>query len=71
VDPGMKRDYNGVMSGRGAQYAWSGNGKAGEGSMEIKEVTTNAVKVDLRFTKPFKNECDIWFRCIRKARTPN
>ena len=67
VDPGMKRDYSGAASGRGAKYAWSGNGKAGEGSMEVMEVTSNAVNVDLRFIKPFKNECDVWFRCVPEA----
>ncbi len=64
VDPGMKREYSGAASGKGAQYTWSGNGKAGEGSMEIMEVTANAVNVDLCFIKPLKNECAIWFRCI-------
>ena len=64
VDPGMKRDYSGAASGRGARYAWNGNGKAGEGSMEVMEVTSNAVNVDLRFIKPFKNECNVWFSCV-------
>ena len=67
MDPGMKREYSGAASGKGATYAWSGNGKAGEGSMEVMEVTTNAVNVDLRFIKPFRNECVIRFRCIPEA----
>ena len=35
IDPDLKRDYTGPDQGVGARYAWSGNRKAGEGSMEI------------------------------------
>jgi hypothetical protein len=39
----------------GAGYEWSGNRKAGSGTMEIVEsVPSNEIKVRLQFTKPFK-----------------
>lgn len=63
MDPAMKRDYSGASSGKGAKYAWSGNGKAGEGSMEVLSVSPDAVNIDLRFIRPFKNDCVVWFRC--------
>ncbi|MCA9518268.1 MAG: SRPBCC family protein [Myxococcales bacterium] len=38
----------------GAIYRWKGNSKAGEGRMEITEVTPARVGIDLRFLKPWK-----------------
>lgn len=57
LDPNMKRDYRGAAQGVGARYAWSGNNKAGEGTMEVLEAGTSGVKIDLRFIRPFKNAC--------------
>ena len=57
LDPNMKRDHLGAAHGVGAKYAWSGNGKAGEGTMEVLEASTSGVKIDLRFVRPFKNDC--------------
>jgi ribosome-associated toxin RatA of RatAB toxin-antitoxin module len=55
VDPGMSRRYFGSESGVGAGYEWSGNRKAGRGTMEIVEsVPSREIKVRLQFTKPFK-----------------
>ncbi|MDF2050456.1 SRPBCC family protein [Arthrobacter sp. Cr_A7] len=55
VDPGMSRRYFGADSGVGAGYEWSGNRKAGSGTMEIVEsVPSREIKVRLQFTKPFK-----------------
>jgi Polyketide cyclase / dehydrase and lipid transport len=55
VDPGMSRRYFGSESGVGAGYEWSGNRKAGSGTMEIVEsVPSREIKVRLQFTKPFK-----------------
>jgi hypothetical protein len=36
LDPDLKRTYAGAPAGVGAQYSWSGNSKAGEGSMVIR-----------------------------------
>ncbi|WP_427131214.1 SRPBCC family protein [Pseudarthrobacter sp. S9] len=55
VDPSMDRSYSGSDSGVGAKYAWSGNRKAGSGTMEIVDTTEpHSIKIRLEFTKPFK-----------------
>lgn len=55
VDPAMDRSYSGSDSGVGAKYAWSGNRKAGSGTMEIVESSKpNIIRIRLEFTKPFK-----------------
>ena len=35
LDPAMEREYSGAERGVGAHYAWLGNRKAGQGSMQI------------------------------------
>jgi len=53
-DPNMQRTFEGASSGKGAVYAWSGNGDVGQGRMEIVEEnapTQLAIKLD--FIKPF------------------
>ena len=57
LDPEMKRSFSGAESGVGARYAWVGNKKVGEGTMEVLEAGPQGVKVDLRFLKPWKSEC--------------
>lgn len=62
MDPDMRRTYSGPDSGVGSRYEWSGNKKAGEGSMEVTEsVPSEKVVIDLRFLKPFKSECFVDF----------
>lgn len=57
VDPELKRTYTGPESGVGAAYAWTGNRKAGAGSMTITDSKPGQIVVlDLVFTKPFKAE---------------
>lgn len=57
LDPEMHRSYGGPESGTGATYAWSGNRKAGAGTMTITDVTENQrVDIDLAFEKPFKSQ---------------
>ena len=54
----MKRTYDGPASGKGAVYAWEGDGKAGAGRMEIAESSPpSKIRINLDFTKPFKNNC--------------
>ena len=64
MDPAMKREYTGAAQGVGAKYGWNSKGRPGEGSMEILDVSTSAVKVDLRFVRPFKNECMATFHLV-------
>src|SRR5678809_735754 len=53
MDPAMKRAYSGKASGKGAAYAWEGNGKVGAGSMEITEsVAASKIVLNLDFKKP-------------------
>ena len=55
VDPTMERSYSGSESGVGAKYTWSGNRKAGSGTMEIVDTAEpRNIKIRLEFTKPFK-----------------
>jgi hypothetical protein len=53
-DPAMRRTRSGPASGKGAHYAWDGNGNVGKGSMEISNsVRPSRVTLDLRFERPF------------------
>ena len=61
LDPQLHRAYSGADSGEGARYAWSGNRKAGAGSMQITRVGEDGVDVDLEFQKPFKSQNRIAF----------
>jgi len=54
-DPAMKRSFGGSERGKGATYAWEGNGQVGQGSMEIVEATVpGRIVIDLHFLKPFR-----------------
>jgi Polyketide cyclase / dehydrase and lipid transport len=61
LDPELERTYSGPESGIGAHYAWTGNRKAGAGSMEITRSTPEQVVVDLHFLKPFKTSSTTQF----------
>ncbi|HJT23931.1 MAG TPA: SRPBCC family protein [bacterium] len=53
LDPNMKVTYDGAAKGKGAQYAWDGNGQVGSGRMEIVNETDNKdVVIALNFIKP-------------------
>jgi hypothetical protein len=55
VDPKLNRTYSGNESGVGAKYAWSGNNKAGSGTMEIVgSEEPRKINIRLEFTKPMK-----------------
>jgi hypothetical protein len=54
LDRNMKKMFSGASAGPGAEYAWVGNSKAGEGNMTILSSTANeTVSIQLRFLKPF------------------
>ena len=55
LDPELDRTYAGPEKGVGAHYAWSGNRKAGTGSMEITGSTPESIDVAVNFMKPFKS----------------
>ena len=55
TDPAMQRTFTGAERGVGAHYAWSGNAKAGAGSMEIVDAKAGRqVVIELKLRKPFK-----------------
>ncbi len=55
MDPAMSKNFSGAASGVGAKYAWQGNNKVGQGSMEITESTPNSeVMVKLDFLSPME-----------------
>ncbi|WAC65518.1 SRPBCC family protein [Agrococcus sp. SL85] len=61
VDPALRRTYAGAERGVGARYGWSGNRRAGAGSMAIAASSPEQVLVDLSFTKPVKARNDLAF----------
>lgn len=61
LDPDLSRTYEGPASGTGARYAWSGNRKAGQGSMEITGSSPTEIRLVVRFVKPFKSTSDTVF----------
>jgi hypothetical protein len=50
----MKRTYAGAGAGKGAVYEWEGNGKAGQGRMEIIDAAPTKTAIQLDFIKPFR-----------------
>ncbi|MFZ1410614.1 MAG: SRPBCC family protein [Micropruina sp.] len=54
LDPGMTHTYTGAQTGVGARHDWSGNSKAGQGSMTIVASAPELIELDLAFVKPFK-----------------
>jgi uncharacterized protein YndB with AHSA1/START domain len=54
-DPDMKRTFGAVAAGKGAVYAWEGNGNVGKGRMEITEATPpSRIAIKLDFMEPFE-----------------
>ena len=52
LDPDLQRTYTGPEKGVGAHYSWSGNRKAGQGSMEITGSTPEGIDITVEFLKP-------------------
>lgn len=68
IDPQMQRSYSGSESGTGAVYSWSGNRRAGAGTMTITDATEpSRIDIDLRFEKPFKAHNDTRFALTPEA----
>jgi uncharacterized protein YndB with AHSA1/START domain len=55
LDPAMQRTYSGAAHGAGAVYEWEGNKKAGQGRMEMTNVTPpSQITINLDFVRPFR-----------------
>ena len=67
LDPAMKRSYSGAASGKGAVYAWEGNGNVGQGRMEITDAAPSRVAMDLDFVKPFEAHNKVEFLLTPKG----
>jgi hypothetical protein len=67
LDPAMQRTYSGPDAGVGAQYAWSGNRKAGQGSMEITSSTPESIGIRLTFLKPWQATNDVTFTFVHQG----
>lgn len=61
LDPDLTREYTGAERGVGAEYAWSGNRKAGAGSMTITGDSAKRVDVRLIFSRPMKATNNVVF----------
>jgi uncharacterized protein YndB with AHSA1/START domain len=62
LDPAMQRTLSSITEGKGATYAWAGNGKVGAGSMELtSSVPSSLVALDLNMLKPFKASNKVTF----------
>jgi hypothetical protein len=67
LDPDVERTYSGPDQGIGAHYSWSGNKKAGRGSMEITRSSAEEIVIALQFLKPFKSTSTTVFQFERRA----
>ncbi len=55
IDPALERQFSGAAKGKGAVYAWIGNGQVGTGRMEIVgSAPFTGIQIKLDFTAPFK-----------------
>jgi hypothetical protein len=68
-DPNLKRTYSEPSSGRGATYAWEGDGNVGVGNMLITESTPSRIALDLNFKKPFEASNKVVFALESKGLT--
>lgn len=71
-DPAMKRNFSGPSTGKGAIYAWDGNGEVGQGSMEIVEDTPpSKLVLKLDFVKPFEGHNVVTFTLVPQGEATN
>jgi hypothetical protein len=64
LDPDLQRTYTGPATGVGAHYAWRGNRKAGQGTMEITGSSPDRIDIDLVFMKPFDSASKVTFELV-------
>ncbi len=64
-DPHMKTNYSGPDAGVGANYAWKGDSKVGEGSVTITESDpSNKIVISLDMIKPFRATNKVTFTLL-------
>jgi uncharacterized protein YndB with AHSA1/START domain len=68
LDPNLRKTFSGAPTGPGAVYAWSGNSKAGAGSMTITAThPSDRAVIQLAFTQPFANTAQADFTLVPGA----
>jgi Polyketide cyclase / dehydrase and lipid transport len=71
-DPAMKRTYGSTTSGKGATYAWDGNGQVGGGNMLITDAPApSKVALDLNMTRPIEAHNKVEFTLVPAGDTTN
>ena len=64
-DPDMQRTYSTLTSGKGASYAWDGNGNVGAGNMLITDAPEpSMVALDLNMTRPMTAHNTVEFTLV-------
>lgn len=67
-DPHMKRTFGAVAAGRGATYAWEGDGNVGAGNMTIVEtIPDRQIGIRLNMLKPISASNDVTFDLVPQA----
>jgi hypothetical protein len=72
LDPKMKKTFDGPYAGPGAIYSWSGNEKAGQGTMTILDARPyESIHIQLEFQKPWpsKNNTTFTFEPVAEGVT--
>lgn len=64
LDDDLERTYSGADRGVGCYYEWSGNRRAGRGSMKIVGSSPERIDVTTTFLKPFESTSDVVFRIV-------
>jgi hypothetical protein len=66
----MKRTYGSTTGGKGATYAWEGNGNVGAGNMLITDAPApSKVALDLNMTKPMTAHNKVEFTLVPAGET--
>ncbi len=68
LDPKMQQTFSGPQAGVGSSIAWSGNDKAGQGSMKITQAQApSKIAMQLDFIKPFASNNTVDFTFAPEA----
>lgn len=59
--------FSGADKGVGAQFAWQGNNKVGQGKMELLNETAEKIDIRITFLKPFAATNSVEFTALPKG----
>lgn len=67
-DPQMKRTFSAMTAGKGATYAWEGNGNVGAGNMTIVDsAPPSKIAIKLHMIKPIMASNDVTFTLVQQG----